>query len=36
VTGGPWRANGSWWWQVDFDSGADGWVTQGKLWNLSP
>ena len=36
VIGGPWRANGSWWWQVDFDSGVDGWVTQGKLRNVSP
>jgi hypothetical protein len=36
VTGGPWRANGTWWWQVDFDSGVDGWVTQGKLRNVSP
>jgi hypothetical protein len=36
VSGGPWRANGSWWWPVDFDSGVDGWVTQGKLRNVSP
>ena len=36
VIGGPWRGNGSWWWQVDFDSGVDGWVTQGKLRNVSP
>jgi len=36
VIGGPWRANGTWWWPVDFDSGEDGWVTQGKLRNVSP
>jgi len=36
VMGGPWRANGTWWWQVDFDSGVDGWVTQGKLRNVVP
>ena len=36
VTGGPWRANGTWWWQVDFDSGVDGWVTQGKLREVVP
>jgi hypothetical protein len=36
VTGGPWRANGTWWWQVNFDSGVDGWVTQGKLRNMVP
>jgi hypothetical protein len=31
VTGGPWRANSRWWWQVNFDTGADGWVVQRKL-----
>jgi len=31
VTGGPWRANSRWWWQVNFDAGADGWVVQRKL-----
>jgi len=36
VTGGPWRANGTWWWQVDFDSGVEGWVTQGKLRVVVP
>jgi len=31
VIGGPWYADSRWWWQVDFDKGADGWVVQGKL-----
>ncbi len=31
VIGGPWYANSRWWWQVNFDKGADGWVDQGKL-----
>jgi chitodextrinase len=36
VIGGPWRANGYWWWQVDFDNGVDGWVIQGNLRKTSP
>jgi hypothetical protein len=35
VIGGPWRANGCWWWQMDFDNGVDGWVTQGNLRKVS-
>jgi chitodextrinase len=31
VVGEPWYANSSWWWQVNFDSGVDGWVKQGYL-----
>ena len=31
VIGGPSYANYRWWWQVDFDSGSDGWVDQGRL-----
>ncbi len=31
VAGGPWYWNLQWWWQIDFDSGIDGWVAQGKL-----
>jgi hypothetical protein len=31
VTGGPWYADSRWWWQVNFDKGADGWVVQRKL-----
>jgi hypothetical protein len=31
VVGGPWYADGSWWWQVNFDSGVDGWTKQGRL-----
>ena len=31
VVGGPWYWNAYWWWQVDFDNGADGWVVQGRL-----
>jgi chitodextrinase len=31
VVDGPWYANSYWWWYVNFDNGADGWVIQGKL-----
>ncbi len=31
VIGGPWYANFRWWWRVDFNSGSDGWIDQGKL-----
>ena len=31
VIGGPWYANFRWWWQVNFDSGSDGWMDQGRL-----
>jgi chitodextrinase len=35
VVGGPWYSNSYWWWQINFDNGADGWVTQGKLQKVS-
>jgi chitodextrinase len=31
VIGGPWYANFRWWWQVNFDTGSDGWIDQGRL-----
>ena len=31
VIGGPVFAGGIWWWQVNFDSGADGWVAEDFL-----
>jgi hypothetical protein len=36
VVGGPSYANLQWWWQIDFDSGVDGWVAQGKLKKVVP
>ena len=36
VVGGPCYSNLQWWWQIDFDSGTDGWVAQGKLKNVVP
>jgi chitin-binding protein len=36
VAGGPSYANLQWWWQIDFDSGVDGWVPQGKLKKVAP
>jgi chitodextrinase len=36
VAGGPWYWNLQWWWQIDFDSGIDGWVAQGKLKKIAP
>jgi hypothetical protein len=36
VVGGPFYSNLQWWWQIDFDSGADGWVAQGKLKKVVP
>jgi hypothetical protein len=36
VAGGPSYANLQWWWQIDFDSGVDGWVAQGKLKKVTP
>lgn len=31
VIGGPVFADGRWWWQMDFDTGADGWVAEDFL-----
>jgi hypothetical protein len=31
IIGGPVFANGIWWWHVDFDTGADGWVAEDFL-----
>jgi hypothetical protein len=31
IIGGPVFADGFWWWQVDFDTGVDGWVVQDFL-----
>jgi chitodextrinase len=36
VAGGPVYSNLQWWWQIDFDSGVDGWVPQGKLKKVIP
>jgi hypothetical protein len=36
VIGDPWYWNQKWWWRVDFDSGTDGWVAQGKLKKIVP
>jgi parallel beta-helix repeat protein len=36
VVGGPFYSNLQWWWQIDFDSGVDGWVPQGKLKKVVP
>jgi chitodextrinase len=36
VAGGPSYSNLQWWWQIDFDSGADGGVAQGKLKKVVP
>jgi hypothetical protein len=36
IVGGPWYWNQKWWWEVDFDSGIDGWVAQGKLKKVVP
>lgn len=35
VTGGPAYANGFWWWNVNFDSGADGWIIQSNLSKIA-
>lgn len=35
VIGGPVFADGFWWWQVNFDTGADGWVAEDFL-GLAP
>ena len=35
VIGGPVFANGIWWWQVNFDTGTDGWVVENFL-GLAP
>jgi len=34
VIGGPNYAGGFWWWQVDFDAGADGWVDEQFLQRI--
>ena len=31
VSGGPVYADGDWWWNINFDRGADGWVNQINL-----
>lgn len=31
IVGGPVWGGGYWWWQVDFDSGVDGWVAEAYL-----
>jgi hypothetical protein len=32
-TAGPVRAGDSWWWQVNFNSGADGWISERQIRN---
>jgi len=36
VTEGPSYWKSEWWWQIDFDSGTDGWVAEGKLKKIAP
>jgi len=36
VAGGPSYWKSEWWWQIDFDSGTDGWVAEGKLKKIVP
>ena len=36
VTGGPTFANNFWWWNINFDSGADGWVVENYLKETPP
>jgi len=33
LTAGPVRAGDSWWWQVNFNSGADGWIAERQIRN---
>lgn len=33
LTAGPVRAGDSWWWQVNFNSGSDGWVAEREIRN---
>lgn len=35
IVAGPVRAAEIWWWKIDFDNGADGWVSERKLRNSS-
>ena len=34
VIGGPWFANGAWWWEINFDNAPDGWVIARRLNSL--
>jgi hypothetical protein len=36
VIGGPWYVNRRWWWQVDFDTGSDGWLGQNTFRKVIP
>jgi Fibronectin type III domain len=31
IVGGPWYWNLKWWWEIEYDTGPDGWSVQGKL-----
>jgi hypothetical protein len=33
LTAGPVRAGDSWWWEVNFNSGADGWIAERQIRN---
>jgi hypothetical protein len=34
LTAGPLRVGDSWWWQVNFNSGPDGWIAERQIQNL--
>jgi hypothetical protein len=36
IIGGPTYSDASWWWQVDYDSGADGWSVEDYLTQAPP
>lgn len=36
IVGGPDWVEGYWWWQVNFDDGADGWVVENYLQKVTP